>query len=146
MGSRDIKEMQMSKREEQDFVGSETDCGGRVPSVFPVPSLYPSFVHSPHFVASCLFSSLCQRRSSLNVCLKGFNSDLLLCCSWHMKPSVLIECLDKKTLDDPQRESVCMGDVPLKVFEESLHWDWSHSLRNDEYLKQTQVTGLKDWV
>lgn len=86
----------------------ETDWAGRVPSVFPIPSLYPSFVHIPHFIASCLFNSLCHRRSPLNVCFKSLEAALLLCCFWHMKPSVVIECLDKKTLDDPQREHVCL--------------------------------------
>lgn len=149
MGSRDIKEMQMSEGdgEEKKFGNSDGAWLNRKgPLCFSTPSLRPFFVNFHHFIASCLFSALCHWSICLNVCFQSSVSALLLSLCWHMKHTtwVFTECMDVRTLDDLQMEYAYAGERPWRVFKVRLHWDWSCSLRNDEHLKQTQVADLMD--
>lgn len=151
MGIEDIKEMQMTEGdgEEKEFGSSDGPWLNRKgPFCFSPLSLYPFFVNFHHFIASCLFSSICHWSICLNVCFQSSGAALLLSPYWHMNTWVFTECMDVKTSrqDDLQREHFCAEEGPWSVFKVSEHWDWSCSLRNDEHLRQTQVADLMDAV
>lgn len=112
MGFGDIKEMQMTEGdwEEKEFGSSDGVWLNRKgPFCFSTPSLYPFFVNFHHFIASCLFSTLCHWSICWMFVFRSSLAIVSLLTHEHLSIYWAHECQDIKTRWFAKGMCLCRG-------------------------------------